>query len=315
MLHSILAPVDGTPSGAQALPLAVRLAARDNARLDLVLVTDPIAPHERARGAPVPDPRLDYDLRREKTAYLTTLAARIARDHPVRIEAGVEEGAVAETLARHAAEAGTDLVVMTTHYATGLRPTWLSSTAAALVRKLNVPMLVVKPVGSLEPRAAEVLPLRRVLIVLDGSEPAESILDSAVLVGGSEATYAVAGGVVPELGEALTAEILTVERNVTGAFRERLRGYLNEAASWVRGRGLRAETRILHGPDLSTAILDCAKAYRADLIAMAMPGRDLEERLVDNLVAQDVVGGGNVPLLLRRPAPAPRPVVLEASRR
>ena len=312
MLHSILVPVDGSPSGEQAIPLAIRLASRDGARLDLVLVTDPISPLEHARGAPVPDPRLDYELRHEKTTYLTTLAERIAREHSVPAAARVEEGPVAETLARHAAEADTDLVVMTTHHPGGIRPAWLASTAAAVVRKVNIPVLVVRPVEGHAPQASEPLPPRRVLIALDGSEPAESILDSAVLVGGNEATYVVAGGVVPDFGEALTAEIVSLERDVTGDFRERLRTYLDEVARWLRGRGLRGETTILHGPDLASAILSCAKAYRADLIAMAMPGRDLEERLVDGIVAQDVVRGASVPVLVRRPARAPRPV--EASR-
>lgn len=314
MLHSILVPVDGSASSEQAIPLAVGLAARDGARLDLVLVTDPIAPLEHARGAPVHDPRLDYELRREKTAYLTTLAERIAREHPVRASARVEEGPVAETLARHAAESATDLVVMTPHSPRGLRPAWLASTAAALVRKVNVPVLVVHPVVGHEAHAAEAFAPRRVLIALDGSEPAESILDSAVLVGGSDATYAVAGGVVPDPGEALTAEILLVERNVTGEFRERLHAYLDEVARWFAGRGLLVETTILHGPDMASAILSCAKAHRAELIAMAMPGRDLEERLVDGIVAEDVVRGAHVPVLVRRPARVPGPVATEAGR-
>jgi nucleotide-binding universal stress UspA family protein len=312
MLHSILVPIDGSASSEQAIPLAIWLAARDGARLDLVLVTDRISPLEHARGAPVPDPRLDYELRHQKTAYLTTLAERIAREHSVRAAASVEEGPVAETLARHAAEADTDLVVMTAHHPGGIRPAWLSSTAAALVRRVNVPVLVVQAVEGPEPQAAEPFPPRRVLIALDGSEPAESILDAAVLVGGNEASYAVAGGVVPDPGEALTAEIVGFERDVTGDFRERLRAYLDEVARWLRGRGLGVETTILHGPDLASAIVDCAKAFRADLIAMAMRGRDLEERLVDGIVAEGVVRGASVPVLVRRPARTPGPV--EASR-
>src|SRR5688572_6839997 len=100
MVRSILVPVDGSPSAEKALALAARLAARDGARLDLVLVTERVSPLEMALGAPVPDPRLDYELRHERVVYLTDLATRIERNQSVRATTNVCEGPVAETLAR-----------------------------------------------------------------------------------------------------------------------------------------------------------------------------------------------------------------------
>ena len=304
-MRCILVPVDGSPSAEQALGLAVTLATRDGARLDLVLVTEPISPLEHARGAPVPDPRLDYELRREKATYLTRLAERVEGEHPVRATASVEEGPVAETLARRALEVDADLVTMTAHHPAGIGPTWLTSTADAVLRRADVPVLVVRRVEGREPQAAAAFPPRRVLIPLDGSAAAESILDAAVAVGGNEAKYVLAGSIDADPVNALTAEIVGFERDTAAEFRARVLAYLERVARSLRARGLHVETKAVHGPDLAGAILDYAKAYRADLIALAMPGRDLEERLVAGAVAEDVVRGTSVPVLLRRPTAVP----------
>src|SRR5688572_10991815 len=188
MVRSILVPVDGSPSAEQALALAARLAARDGARLDLVLVTERISPLEMALGAPVPEPRLDYALRQERLVYVTDLAKRIERDQSVRATANISEGPVADTLARLVGEGDTDLVMMTTHGPGGMSPTWLASTADALVSRVDIPVLVVRPSEGREPQIEAAFPPRRVLVPLDGSELAESVLDAAVAVGGSSAT-------------------------------------------------------------------------------------------------------------------------------
>ncbi len=249
MLRSILVPVDGSPSAEQALALAARLAARDGARLDLVLVTERISPLEMALGAPVPDPRLDYALRHEKVEYLTDLARRIERDQSVRATANVSEGPVAETLARLVAEGDTDLVMMTTHGPGGVTPAWLASTADALVGRVDIPVLVVRPFQGREPQAVAPFPPRRVLVPLDGSELAESVLDAAVAVGGSSATYILARASDAEPVHGLTVEIVGLERDAAAELRARVHAYLNAVAAGLRARGLQVETKDLHGRD------------------------------------------------------------------
>ena len=307
MVRSILVPVDGSPSAEQALTLAARLAARDGARLDLVLVTERVSPLEMALGAPVPEPRLDYALRQERVVYLTDLAKRIERDQSVRATANVSEGPVADTLARLVAEGDTDLVMMTTHGRGGMSPTWLASTADALVSRVDIPVLVVRPSEGHEPQAvAAAFPPRRVLIPLDGSELAESVLDAAVAVGGSSATYILARASDAEAVHGLTVEIVGLERDAAADLRTRVHDYLNAVAAGLRARGLQVETKALHGRDLAEAILDTANASRADLIAIAMPAGDIMERLVVGIVAEQIARGTAVPVLLRRPVQAPK---------
>ena len=243
MIRSILVPVDGSPSAEQALALAARLAARDGARLDLVLVTERVSPLEMALGAPVPEPRLDYALRQERVVYLTDLAKRIERDQSVRATANVSEGPVADTLARLVAEGDTDLVMMTTHGRGGMSPTWLASTADALVSRVDIPVLVVRPSEGREPQAvAAAFPPRRVLVPLDGSELAESVLDAAVAVGGSSATYILARASDAEPVHGLTVEIVGLERDAAADLRTRVHDYLNAVAAGFRARGLQVET-------------------------------------------------------------------------
>jgi universal stress protein E len=145
-----------------------------------------------------------------------------------------------------------------------------------------------------------------VLVPLDGSELAESVLDAAVAVGGSTATYILARASDAEPVHGLTVEITGLERDAAADLRARVHAYLNAVAAGLRARGLQVETKALHGRDLAEAILDTANASRADLIAIAIPSGDIMERLVVGIVAEQIARGTTVPVLLRRPVQAPK---------
>jgi nucleotide-binding universal stress UspA family protein len=76
---------------------------------------------------------------------------------------------------------------------------------------------------------------------------------------------------------------------------------LEETAARLRARGLTVRTRAVAEEQAAVGILQEAQKADADLIALATHGRRGLSRLFLGSVADKVVRGGRLPVLLRRP--------------
>src|SRR5690349_2148692 len=125
---------------------------------------------------------LQADVRDRARSYLDVVVQRIAATSPVPTTATLLDGPVAEALYRHAGTTGIDLVVMAVVGAGPWTRRWLGSVADELVRRLPMPLLLLRPQ---EPAPAPGIEpaFRHILIPLDGSEVAEQILEPAVALG------------------------------------------------------------------------------------------------------------------------------------
>jgi nucleotide-binding universal stress UspA family protein len=107
-------PVDGTPFGEHALPLALGIARRAGAAIRVVHVHLPLEPPLQRRLL-YRESGLDLWLRKRQQDYLDDLMRRLRRVTRVPVKPVFLEGwQVAESLCS-AASAGTDLIVMATH--------------------------------------------------------------------------------------------------------------------------------------------------------------------------------------------------------
>jgi nucleotide-binding universal stress UspA family protein len=179
MYHKVLVPLDGSVFAEHALPLALEVAQRAQAAVQLVRV------HVRV-GSPYSgsdlacDLGLDSIIRHKEESYLRNVRQRLATVSPVRLTHKVLDGPAAAALYQHALATSTDLVVMTTHGRGPLTRCWLGSVADQLVRQVSVPVLLVRPREGARERTWKPI-LQHVLIPLDGSELAEEILEPAHL--------------------------------------------------------------------------------------------------------------------------------------
>jgi nucleotide-binding universal stress UspA family protein len=203
---------------------------------------------------------------------------------------------------------GVDLVVLTTHGRGPLGRFWLGSVADALVRRLPVPALLVRPQEGAP--AAEAV--RHILVPLDGSPLAEQILEPAAalaeLTGAAVTLLRVVGPVPPpgaEVPDGLIEEAVQQLLEKTAELQERVNAGasqgLETAAARLRERGLVVQTRVAVADAPAPAILDAAREVGADLIALATHGRRGLKRLLLGSVADKVVRGGTLPVLLLRP--------------
>lgn len=142
--------------------------------------------------------------------------------------------------------------------------------------------------------------LEKVLVPLDGSSLAEAALPKAVEVAESSGPRllllrAVEAHTIPGT-DPTEAQVKVVSE---------AEGYLAQVSDRVRTLGIKdTETSVWYGP-AAYAIVEAARLYKVDLIVMTTHGRSGLGRLILGSVAESVVRGTTVPILLIRAAEAP----------
>jgi nucleotide-binding universal stress UspA family protein len=304
MYRNLLIPLDGSPFGEHALPFAHSIAQRTGAVLHLAhvhVLNDPIF----IEGMPVVDADLHSLAREHERVYLEQVRERLSSITQLSITCAKldNDGSVASTLAGYVAANQIDLVVMTTHGRGGLARAWLGSVADALVRCNSVPTLLLRP-GETAPELAQTPLFNRVLIPLDGSEQAEQILGPALELGGlAQAEYTLLRAVEPFalVGYAPLAQASRLDVRLSQEVLAQAQQDLDRVAERLRAEGQVAHTRALFAEQLAPMILDEARSQQADLIAMTTHGRSGLARLLLGSVADKVLRGSTLPMLVQRP--------------
>ena len=292
MERSILVPLDGSAFGEHALPFALSLARRTSAQLHLA--------HVHMAPAPNLADTDDAVLRATERMYFEGLIQRIQARWDVPITTMLLDGPVAPTLHEYAIAIEADLIVMTTHGRGALSRFWLGSIADALIRQVSAPVLLIRPRE--QPLDIEHEPhINHILIPLDGSALAEHMLAHATQLGRlTQAEYTLLQAIEPvymgygtELyGGGMNPQLL--EQLQTSA-----QDYLDGLAVRLRADGLRVQTATV--VDLAaTAILEYAQAHAVDLIALETHGRSGLARWIIGGVADKVIRGETIPVLLHR---------------
>lgn len=292
MHTSIVVPIDDSEFGRQALPLALALARRSGADVHLVHVREPVV---LPQGGPMFDTRLDDDLWEETRAELTALTAWHARDSSLLVEANFFTGPVVPTLQQFLATNRHDLVVMMTHARGEISRAWLGNVADGIVRHTSIPLLLMRPGTETPSGLAEPL-FRHILVPLDGSAMAEEVLDRVVTLGTPDmTTYTLLTIVASDmLTDAAEIELECAAR----------RAHLAGIAAELEASESVVKTLVLVHERPASGILHVADEERVDLIALTTHGRGFVSRLLLGSVADEVVRGARVPVLVYRPEDA-----------
>ena len=296
--QSILVPLDGSPLAEQAIPIALAIAERARGKLKLVLVHDRIV-----LMAPGPDyTRLELAMQKADREYLKSVTARVRERLGRSVSSAVLQGLpVVETLARYTRELGVDLVVMTSHGLGGVRRVWLGSVTDQLIRSAEVPVLVVRP-G--EAGAARPVWPGEILVALDGSPLAEAALEPAIEVARLWDAELALVQVVSPLTAASNPHLTfpaSYSDQVTAMRRESADDYIRDVAERVRESGVRVSGAAVIGRTVPETLIDLTEPERVGLMVVATHGLGGVRRMVLGSVADKVVRGANVPVLVVRP--------------
>lgn len=138
----IIVTTDLSEYSLRALPYAVALAERFDAKLKVVCVNEPALQVSDAAFVGI-DPLISQ---REHIGAVRDALAKVVAGLPksVDIEAKVLEGIAVDQVVKYASEINADLIISCTHGRTGFAHVLMGSTAEALVRRSPCPVLTLK---------------------------------------------------------------------------------------------------------------------------------------------------------------------------
>jgi nucleotide-binding universal stress UspA family protein len=297
---SLLVPLDRSSFAEQALPLALSIARRAKATLDLVEVHALYALEDPSAGRTPFEPKRDAECKQQEQFYLDATANWLRSMSAVSATAGVLSGSavlpstVADSILERARTNKADLIVMATHGRGPLRRFGVGSVADELIRRARVPVLLVRPTE----KAAGIIPepvLDNILILLDGSALAEQVLEPAL-------DLARLMEVRCSLLRVVESRSSSVDRALGGLpEKAQAQASLERIATRVRDQGVRVWTRVVVARHAVEAILEQAAAQANNLIALATHGRGGIQRLLWGSVADRLVRAAGSPVLVYRP--------------
>jgi nucleotide-binding universal stress UspA family protein len=293
MVATVVVPLDGSVFAEEAIAPAVLLARTSHVRLLLIRVHDP------PRPGPQCGQTWDELFRTEEEAYLEHVTARAQAELTPEVDWAVLDGPVATAICARAAANPGSIIVMSTHGRTGLRRVWLGSVADGVLRRTLAPVLMVRPspddrsesIGIGEPK------FENILVALDGSQLAESVIPHAMAVASALAARVLFFRVFEPffLHSPTHARQSVHVRNSSStptSSRQSARGYLEDLAMrcTVQFPSVEIHVETEDGAHPGSIVLERANRLSHPVIALASHGRGLS-RLFLGSVADNVLRG------------------------
>lgn len=265
MFQHLVVPIDGSAASWATVPIAARMAAAVDGKLDVVTVVDRLADVAPAQNE---------------------LREGVERLGPLPVEPNAQvlaSDSVASAVANHVEALSGATIVMSSH-GHGRSAAVLGSTADELLRLVYGPLVVIGPhvaddAGALD--GAYVVPI-------DGSDAGEKIVPIA-------AAWAIEFGAVPWL-----VEVIDPDLRIGGDVSES--AYPARIAHSIQAKtGHEMEYDVLHGDRPSRSIVEFAERMKATLIFASTHGRTGLDRLRLGSVAAEIVRHAGCPVVLHRP--------------
>jgi nucleotide-binding universal stress UspA family protein len=301
MFTSLLVPLDGSRIAEMALPYARLIARRFKIPVELMSVIDTA--------------ELDTQISVGKGRFLDTLvdeSARSAQDYLKRIantfgganiKSVVEKGRAEDVIVSKGEADIRALIAMATHGRSGLHRWLLGSVAEKVLRGTANPLLLVRTTK--ESRTEGEAAPRSIIVPLDGSELAESVLPTVVELAKKldleivlfrafqipYGVYAAADGYYAINFEKFINEV-----------KEETNTYLEKKTEALKRQGVEQVSHVSKEGLGADQIISFARDTRDNLVAMCSHGRSGVKRWVLGSVTETVVRYSGDPVLVIRAA-------------
>ena len=299
MYGKILVPLDGSPAAESVLSIARAIAGGLKVPVELLSVIDLV---ELARNVSAAEnlflDTLAEDEMRSRREYLAKIAESFSGGE---VHGLVEKGKAESVILETAAAENDTLIAMATHGRSGLNRWLLGSVAEKVLRATGIPLLLVR--ASAAPSQAQ-RPLKSIVVPLDGSPLAETVLPGVVdlakkldlqvmLFRAFNIPYGVYDG-----GGAYGVDL---ERLVAAVEAETQR-YLEEKRAELQAAGLEKVIIASKQGMGADEIISFTRKSPDTLIAMCSHGRSGVKRWVLGSVTETVVRHADTPVLIFRAA-------------
>jgi len=299
MYSKILIPLDGSETAEKVLPYARALAENLKASIELVAALDVADMAAHLSATRHLDSLIEGGERRT-TEYLRRIAASFSG---ANVTCTVEKGRAEDVILERAGATAGTLIAMATHGRSGLDRWLMGSVAEKVLRGANNPLLLVR--ASDQTKIDSAVTLKSVIVPLDGSELAESVLPAAV-----------------ELAKKLKLEIVLFRAyhipysaygggdgyynidfgELTDAMKDEAQSYLKEKSAQLKAQGIEKISCVAKEGFSGDQIIKIGRETPASLIAMCSHGRSGAKRWVLGSVTETVVRHGADPVLVIRAA-------------
>lgn len=312
MTRPVLLPLDGSPLAERAIPYALDLADRSGAPLALVsVISRAVAPRFVDHLGEI-EAEIHEAAQQRADTYLRAVAARLSAAPGRRVHTRVLVGPVADALVSVADELRARIMVLTTHGRGPARRAWLGSVTDALLRRTPVPLLVIRPPEA-EPGAAlpdegasagggelPDPPLRRIVLPVDGSDESKAAIPAALewfgVSGRHFALLRIFPHHLPVWGSYLPDVARENERRKAGYLEAEEQ--IQELRRELESAGAAAESFLVEGGEPAEDLLSWSAGWEADAIAMTTRGRSGARRLFLGSVADKMIRGSRLPILV-----------------
>jgi len=231
----------------------------------------------------------------------------------VKAEGEVVVGHPAEEILRYADEKEVDLILMATHGRSGIKRWALGSVADKVLRSSTIPVWLVRANVPERETDDEGL-VRKIIVSLDGSELAESILPHVETLVKQWDAKLIDVVLLMVCEPLVIPPITTMEVEVPASWgdlveehlnysRKAANEYLSGIAMHLKDAGLKVSSEVLEGAP-ADVIIDYANENPSSLIAMATHGRSGIGRWAFGSQAEKVLAGASSPVFLVRPPSA-----------
>lgn len=302
--HRILLCLDGTASSETCISYGVALAQIYGSHIVLVHVMQTYAP--RYAGAPSSDP-LGWEISRQQIQhYLESQRTTITQASGASVELRIEQGSAAARIVALARELDADVTVL------GPPATNRGSTFDQVLVSLGRSVLVAR--GVAQPNGGGML--RQILVPLDGSSRAESIIPAVARM----ATYNQSEVVLTHVVQApqVAAPLYDMlDMALAQRLAQRVEGaaqiYLDAIALRLRNDGVDARTVVVRHADPRQHLLELSQAMRADLVVLNAHGAACNRSQPLGSLPTYLLKYANAAILVLQDLPASLATALEPS--
>ena len=297
MFASVLVPLDGSRFAEAALPAALHIVRRSNGVLHLVRVHQ--SPDPMTELPAIAEPKWTESVRTEDAAYLAGVVQRVAASVEGRCVTRLLDGLPVDAIAEYARSEEIELVVMASHGRGGVSRLWLGSVADGLVRHSPSPILLIRPPEG-ETTHVVAPTVSNLLVPMDGSDLSLRILPVVVSFARALDARVTLLRVVPTMSGTGVFGLVPLSELAAEAT-ARADAELADLAKRMRAQGVAATHFVVQSAAVAATILEYTQGAGANAIAIATHGRGALGRAALGSVADKVVRGADVPVLVFRP--------------
>jgi nucleotide-binding universal stress UspA family protein len=294
MFERILIPLDGSSLAECVLPYLVAICGNFDSEINLLRVLDPLSAATRPR---VVDP-LNWQIRKaEAESYLMEIAAQLSVAG-IKSKIHVSEGKAADTAIDFIRENNIDLVVISSHGQSGLSGWSISSVVQKIILRARTSFLLVR--AHQASRIADgQIQFKRILLPLDGSQRAESVLHIGSLLAASNNAVLLLAHVLRPPGmphrTPLSSEDLRLIEKVIERNRSEIHQYLQEMEKRV---DCQVASRYMISENVAISLQKIIEEENIDLVILTAHGYSGEDHWPYGSTVINLISYGSVPLLV-----------------